>query len=103
VTYRSRDALPAGALIDVRLLDVTRADIAGVILARTEVVTSGEQVPVPFTLRYPPDAIQPGRRYAVQATIAVDGRVRWQTGPVHPVFAGDAATTSVAVVVEPVR
>lgn len=103
VTYRTREALPAGARIDVRLLDVSRADVAAVTLARTEVVTNGEQVPVAFTLRYPPDAIQPGRRYAVQASIAVDGRVRWQTSPAHPVFADGAAATTVVVVVEPVR
>lgn len=104
VTYRARIALPAGAVVDVRLLDVSRADAPATTLARAEIVTRGEQVPVPFTLRYDPGEVQPGRRYVVQATIAVDGRVTWRTTTQHPVFAdGTAATAPLAVVVDAVR
>ena len=103
VTYRTRTALPPGAVIEVRLLDVSRADAPADTLARTEIVTRGEQVPLPFTLRYAADQIQPRRRYRVQATIAIDGRVAWRTTTAYPVFVDGAATTRVDVVVDPVR
>ena len=104
VTYRARVALPAGAVIEVRLLDVSRADAPADTLARVEVVTRGEQVPVAFALSYDPDAIQPRRRYVVQATIAVEGQVTWRTTTQHPVFVdGMAPTSPVTVIVEQVR
>ncbi len=62
VTYRARVALPAGAVIEVRLLDVSRADPTSLragapadTLARAEIVTRGEQVPVAFSLSYDPE------------------------------------------------
>ncbi len=104
VTHRARVALPAGAVVDVRLLDVSRADAPATTLARAEIVTRGEQVPLPFTLRYDAAAIQPGRRYLVQATITVDGRVTWRTTTQHAVFAAGAAPTApITVVVDAVR
>lgn len=112
VTYRARVALPAGAVIEVRLLDVSRADPSASLgagapadtLARTEVITRGEQVPVAFSLSYDPSVIQARRRYAVQATIAVEGRIAWRTTTPHPVFvAGAAPTTPVTIVVDQVH
>ncbi len=100
VTYRPRVALPAGAVVEVRLLDVSGADT----LARVEIVTRGEQVPVAFSLPYDPDAIQPRRRYVVHATIAVGGRVAWRTTTQHPVFVDGAAPASaVTIVVDQIR
>ena len=58
VTYRTRQALPPGATIDVRLLDVSRMDVPAQELGRTVVVTKGEQVPVPFAIRYDANAIE---------------------------------------------
>ncbi len=112
VTYRARVALPAGAVIEVRLLDVSPADPSASLgvgapagtLARAEVITRGEQVPVAFSLPYDPNAIQARRRYVVQATIAVDGRIAWRTTTPHPVFvAGAAPTTPVTIVVDQMR
>ena len=112
VTYRARVALPPGAVIEVRLLDVSRADPSTSLragapadtLARAEIVTRGEQVPVPFSLPYDPDTIQARRRYVVQATIAVEGRIAWRTTTPHPVFVdGAAPTTPVIVIVNAIR
>ena len=112
VTYRARVALPPGAVIEVRLLDVSRADPSTSLragapadtLARAEIVTRGEQVPVPFSLPYDPDTIQARRRYVVQATIAVAGRIVWRTTTPHPVFVdGAAPTTPVIVIVDAIR
>ena len=112
VTYRARVALPAGAVIEVRLLDVSSADPSASLgagapadtLARAEVVTRGEQVPVAFSLSYDPNVIQARRRYVVQATIAVEGRIAWRTTTPHPVFVDGAAPTSpVTIVVDQMR
>ena len=112
VTYRARVALPPGAVIEVRLLDVSRADPSTSLragapadtLARADIVTRGEQVPVPFSLPYDPDTIQARRRYVVQATIAVEGRIAWRTTTPHPVFVdGAAPTTPVIVIVDAIR
>jgi len=101
ITYRTRQALPAGAVIEVRLLDVSRADAPAETLARVEIVTRGEQVPVPFTLRYDVARIESSRRYTVQVTISVDGRVRFRTTSAHAVLTGGAPAADVEVVVEP--
>jgi uncharacterized lipoprotein YbaY len=103
VTYRTRDALPAGAVVEVRLLDVSRMDVAAVVLGRAEVVTRGEQVPVSFAVPYDPAAIDPRGRYTVQATITVAGRVAYRTTTAHPVLTGGAPAAAVEVVVEPLR
>lgn len=103
VTYRENVVLPSGAVVEVRLLDVSRADAPATRLGHVEIVTGGEQVPVPFALRYDAAAIQPGRRYVVEATVAVDGRVTWRTATRHPVSVAGTAATPVTVTVVPVR
>ncbi|MEP7118867.1 MAG: YbaY family lipoprotein [Acidobacteriota bacterium] len=99
VTYRARVALPPGAVIDVRLLDVSRADVPATTLVRSKIVTRGEQVPVPFTLRYDAATIQARRRYVVQATITIEGRVAWRTIRQHPVLVEGAPEAGPVVVV----
>jgi len=101
VTYRTRQALPAGAVIEARLLDVSRADAPAEELGRVEIVTRGEQVPVPFALRYDASRVEPSRRYTVQVTITIDGRVRFRTTAAHAVLTNGAPATDVEVVVEP--
>jgi uncharacterized lipoprotein YbaY len=103
VTYRTRAALPAGAIVDVRLLDVSRADAPAVMVGRVEIVTRGEQVPLPFTIAYDAAAIDARFRYTVQVTITVGGRVAYRTTTAHPVLTSGAPATNVEVVVEPMR
>ena len=67
------------------------------------IVTKGEQVPVPFAIRYDANAIDARRRYAVQATITIEGRVAFRTATTHLVLTNGGAGTNVAVVVEPQR
>lgn len=68
VTYRERIALPADAVVDVALLDVSRMDVAATVLAEKTIEPS-HQVPIPFQLAYDPEAIDPRMSYAVRATI----------------------------------
>ena len=69
---------PREPCFDTRLLDVSRADAPSTPLARAVVVTAGEQVPLPFTLTYAPAVIEKGHRYIVEATLTLDGRVRFR-------------------------
>ena len=103
VTYRTRQALPAGAIIEVQLLDVSRADAPAQPLGRTSIVTKGEQVPVPFAVAYDASTIDPRRRYVVQATITIAGRVAFRTTTAHPVLTGGGSGTDLEVVVQPAR
>lgn len=103
VTYRTRAALPVGAVIDVRLLDVSRVDAPATMLGRVEIVTRGEQVPLPFAIGYDASAIDPRLRYTVQATITIAGRVAYRTTTAHLVITSGAPAANVEVVVEPLR
>ena len=103
VTYRTRQALPAGTVLDARLLDVSRADAPSTPLARAVVVTTGEQVPLPFTLTYAPAVIEKGHRYIVEATLTIDGRARFRTTTMHPVLKDGAQAGPVEIVVQPSR
>ena len=77
LTYRARIALPPDATAEVRLVDG-----AGGTIARETVPTAGRQVPLPFTLRYRPEAIQIGVGYDLYADIRdATGRVIWAAGP----------------------
>jgi copper homeostasis protein (lipoprotein) len=73
VTYRERMAMPPSAMVEVTLEDVSRADVAAPVIARTRIERPG-QVPVAFSLEYDPKLISATRRYAVRARI-IDGPV----------------------------
>ena len=103
VTYRTRQALPAGAIIEVQLLDASPADAPSPALGRTSIVTKGEQVPVPFTVAYDASTIDPRRRYVVQATITIAGRVAFRTTTAHAVLTSGGSGTDLEVVVAALR
>ena len=101
VTYRQRIALPPNAEITVKLVDVSRQDVAATELAIHTIVSGGNQVPFPFTLTYDPAAIDQRNTYAVQAQIRVDGQLTFMSMQQYPVITRGNPTT-VEVVVEPV-
>jgi putative lipoprotein len=96
VAYRERVALAPGARVEVVLLDVSLVDAPAQVIAKTERVTSGEQVPIPFALDYDRGALERGHRYGLHAKITgADGRVAWATAASQPVLgAGDPAEPS---------
>ncbi len=77
VTYLPRIAMPPGAVLEVSLVDVSRADAPAIVLASQSTVFGERQVPIPFELVYNPDQIDPRFSYAVQARILVDGQLRF--------------------------
>ncbi|MCL4863646.1 MAG: YbaY family lipoprotein [Caldilineaceae bacterium] len=103
VTYRQRMALPAGAVIDVQLQDVSRADAAATIIAEQRIITSGEQAPFPFELSYDPAQIDERMTYALAARIMIDDQLAWINTSHHAVLTRGAPATDVVVEVEPVQ
>ena len=95
VTYRARMGLQSGSVVKATLVDLER-DTS---MAEQTIVTTGEQVPIPFHLLYRPNEIDSSRRYGVRAEILVNDEQRWSTTTDYPVITQGAAST-VALVVE---
>jgi uncharacterized lipoprotein YbaY len=102
VTYLQRSALPDDAVVQVKLVDVSRADAPATVLAEHKIVTGGKQVPIPFELKYDPAAIDPRFTYAVQARIEISGQLRFITKQMYGVLTRGNPVTDVEVIVEPV-
>jgi putative lipoprotein len=91
-SYRERIALRPGAVLEVELLDISRADASADRLASIRIKAPG-QVPIPFTLHYDPAMIEANRSYAVTAKLILRGDVVFRSDTVHPVLtrgAGDS-------------
>ncbi|NOG71315.1 YbaY family lipoprotein [Roseicella sp. DB1501] len=78
-TYLERMALPPGAVLEVALLDISRADAAAEAIATVRIPITGS-VPVGFVLPYDPARILPRHRYALRATISLEGQTLFRTG-----------------------
>lgn len=76
VTYHERVALSNQSRLEITLEDVSRQDVAADVIAQA-VITDPGQVPIRFELEYPPDAIDPGRSYALRLRISEAGRLRF--------------------------
>jgi len=103
VTYLQRIALPAGSVVQVELQDVSLADAPATIIAAQTITTTGENVPLPFSLTYDPSQIDKRLTYAVRAQITVEGALRWTTTEHTPVLTHANPTTGVEVMVMPVQ
>jgi uncharacterized lipoprotein YbaY len=101
VTYRQRIALPPGAMVEVSLLDVSRADAPGVVIDKKE-INPTTQVPIPFTLNYDPAQIDVLHSYAVQGRIMLDGKL-WFTSTKRYVVITQGNPTRVQIVVDMVK
>jgi uncharacterized lipoprotein YbaY len=85
VTYHQILALPPEAVLQVRLLDVSRQD-APALLLNQQVISCPGQVPIPFRIAYDPAAIDPRHTYAVQARITAAGRLLFINTSAHLVI-----------------
>lgn len=92
VTYRERVALSPTAVVQVRFVDVSRADAPAVVLAEQVIRAEGRQVPIPFELEYDPTRIEANHAYAVQARIEDGGTLLFVSDQRHPVVTRGAAT-----------
>ena len=102
VTYRVRIALPPGAVVRVRLEDVSRADAPASVVSE-QTIRPTTHVPIPFALAYSPGAIDVRHRYGVRAEIRdAAGTLLFTTTTFTPVFTNGAPIDGVEAVVEPV-
>jgi putative lipoprotein len=93
-TYREFMALPAGSVVIVKLLDVSRADVVAITLAEQRIVTNGKQVPFPFSLMVAKDKLHKSIANTISIRIESDrGELLWITDANHPVEPADDATT----------
>jgi uncharacterized lipoprotein YbaY len=100
ITYRQRIALPPDALIEVKLLDVSRADAPALTIAENMFRPGGRQVPIEFALEYDPRRINNRHRYSIQARIIQDNKPRFISAQPYPVITGGHPNT-VNVIVTP--
>lgn len=101
VWYRQRSALPEDAVVEVSLLDVSRADAPATVLARTQIVPT-TQVPIAFTLHYDAAQIQPAHSYALQAKILLGDALLFISTERYEVLTRNAPSSGVQVRVDPV-
>lgn len=97
VTYLERIAVPPGAVLEVRLADVSRMDVAAAMLSLQRFAL--DRVPFAFALTYDDALIEPAMSYAVQAEILHGGDVLYRSTQVYPVLtrgAGDSVDIVVA-------
>lgn len=86
VTYLQRIALPSGAVISVKLLDVSRQDTAAEVISEQKITTTGQQVPIPFKLAFNPAKIKPNHSYVVRAEIKIKDKLAFTTTKSYPVI-----------------
>lgn len=97
VVYRERIALPPSATLTVRLTDVSKQDVAGMVLA--EQVISPVRVPAAFALGYDPAQIDSSHTYVIQARIQVGTTLRFINMEQFQVLTWGAPQDSVEVLV----
>lgn len=93
ISYMDRSALPDNAEITVQLADVSRADAPATVIAEQKFTSGGKQVPFAFELAYDPTKIDDRFNYAVQATISVDGQLRYRNTQAYLVITQGRPTT----------
>jgi uncharacterized lipoprotein YbaY len=100
VTYFQRSALPPGAVVEVRLVNISQ--VPAVTVAEQIVEPRGRQVPIEFEIRYDPRRIERRYRYSIQARILQNDRALFASTEPYLVITG-GNPTAVEVTVRPVR
>lgn len=88
VTYLNRSALPPGSVLNVELVDVSRADAPSINMSSRRY--SIDRVPFPFELSYDALLIDERYSYAIQAQISQDGKVLYRTTTRFPALTRNA-------------
>lgn len=91
-TYRERIALPAGAVFEATLEDVSRANAAAT-AAGTVRFETPPGPPIRFSIAYDPKRIDTTHRYAVHARIVHADRLLFTTDTHYPVLTHGAPAT----------
>ena len=102
VAYRPRIALPPDAVVEVELLDISRADAPAMVIGQQRIETNGQQVPVPFSVEYDLSQINPDGVYVLVARISEGGATTWTNPDLLRVITGGALTDQVEILVQQV-
>ena len=89
-------------MIEVKLLDVSRADAPSVTIAEQTIRPEGRQVPIDFELTYDPAQIDTRHHYAIQVRILEGGKLRFINAQAYPVITL-SHPKEVKVIVAPAR
>ena len=90
--YRERMAMPAGAVFEATLEDVSRADAPALVIASTRLASPGNP-PIKFSLDYEPGKIVADNRYVVRARITQDGKLLFTSDTATPVITRGSPTS----------
>ena len=83
--YRERMAMPAGAVFEATLEDVSRADAPASVIASARLASPGNP-PIKFSIAYDPAKIVANNRYVVRARITQDGKLLFTSDTATPVI-----------------
>lgn len=97
ITYNTRDALPANAVVTVQVADIA-SNRGGSVIAEQRFTTNGAQVPFRYTILYDPTRVNASLGYTIQANISVNGQVRYSTSQLYRVITGGAPVRDVNLV-----
>ena len=101
VTYRQRVSLPASAVVRVQVVDAAHGGDASARLTEQAIATRGAQVPIPFAIALPSDALATPGSLVLRARIEVDGRTRFRSRVPVP-LTPTAVAQPIEMLVEPV-
>lgn len=93
VVYREKMALPVGAVLFVKLEDVSLADAPAKVLAESRQTIQGAP-PLSYTLRVP--GLERGRQYSLHAEIRAGDEILFTTTEMHSVSEPDILVTRVS-------
>jgi putative lipoprotein len=88
-SYRERIALPPDAVLEVQLLDVSRADAPAIQIASLRFKM--DRTPITVELPYDPAVIDPRMTYSVRATVLSGDEVLFRTTTANPVLTRGAS------------
>ena len=92
VTYRERIALSPDAVVEVKLVDISRADAPALTIGE-QVIENPGQVPIAFEIEYDPAEIDDRFTYAVQARIMEGDRLAFINDTAYHVITRDSPTS----------
>jgi len=103
VGYRERIALPANAVVTVTLEDISLADAPSKTITEQTFEVGENSSPFAYSLEFNTADIQANHRYAVRATIRVDGKLRFTTDTNYAVITDEATTLNQDLLLKGVR
>lgn len=103
VGYRERIALPANAVVTVTLEGVSLADAPSKTITEQTFEVGENSSPFAYSLEFNTADIQANHRYAVRATIKVDGKLRFTTDTNYAVITDEATTLNQDLLLKGVR